>query len=196
MLTETHRTILLDTAWDSIRHGVESASPLQVDAGSWEAPLSEPGASFVTLHKGGELRGCIGSLQAFRPLITDVAENAFAAAFRDPRFARLQAHELPELTLDISVLSAPLPMTFNSERDLLSQLRPHQDGLILQDGLHRGTFLPSVWESLPEAERFLQQLKLKAGLTPDHWSENIRVWRYSTECFGGNSSHDEKANAG
>lgn len=196
MLTETHRTILLDTAWDSIRHGVESASPLQVDAGSWEAPLSEPGASFVTLHKGGELRGCIGSLQAFRPLITDVAENAFAAAFRDPRFARLQALELPELTLDISVLSAPLPMTFNSERDLLSQLRPHQDGLILQDGLHRGTFLPSVWESLPEAERFLQQLKLKAGLTPDHWSENIRVWRYSTECFGGNSSHDEKANAG
>lgn len=196
MLTETHRTILLDTAWDSIRHGVESASPLQVDAGSWEAPLSEPGASFVTLHKGGELRGCIGSLQAFRPLITDVAENAFAAAFRDPRFARLQALELPELTLDISVLSAPLPMTFNSERDLLSQLRPHQDGLILQDGPHRGTFLPSVWESLPEAERFLQQLKLKAGLTPDHWSENIRVWRYSTECFGGNSSHDEKANAG
>lgn len=196
MLTETHRTILLDTAWDSIRHGVESASPLQVDAGSWEAPLSEPGASFVTLHKGGELRGCIGSLQAFRPLITDVAENAFAAAFRDPRFARLQAHELPELTLDISVLSAPLPMTFNSERDLLSQLRPHQDGLILQDGPHRGTFLPSVWESLPEAERFLQQLKLKAGLTPDHWSENIRVWRYSTECFGGNSNHDAKANAG
>lgn len=196
MLTETHRTILLDTAWDSIRHGVESASPLQVDAGSWEAPLSEPGASFVTLHKGGELRGCIGSLQAFRPLITDVAENAFAAAFRDPRFARLQAHELPELTLDISVLSAPLPMTFNSERDLLSQLQPHQDGLILQDGPHRGTFLPSVWESLPEAERFLQQLKLKAGLTPDHWSENIRVWRYSTECFGGDSSHDAKAHAG
>ena len=196
MLAETHRTILLDTAWGSIRHGVETGTPLQVDAESWEAPLSEPRASFVTLHTGGELRGCIGSLQAFRPLITDVAENAFAAAFRDPRFARLEAHELPELTLDISVLSAPLPITFNSEQDLVNQLRPHQDGLIVQDGPHRGTFLPSVWESLPEAERFLQQLKLKAGLAPDHWSESMRVWRYSTECFGGNNSRDEKASAG
>ena len=94
------------------------------------------------------------------------------------------------------MLSAPLPITFNSERDLLSQLRPHQDGLIVQDGPHRGTFLPSVWQSLPEPNRFLQQLKLKAGLAPDHWSENMQVWRYSTECFGGDGNRDPEANAG
>ncbi len=196
MLSQIHRTILLTTACDSIRHGLETGTALRVDAGRCEAPLGEPGASFVTLHKQGELRGCIGSLQAFRPLLTDVAENAFAAAFRDPRFAPLRVHELPDLTLDISVLSVPEPMNFDSEQDLLRQLRPHRDGLILQDGPQRGTFLPSVWEALPDAERFLQQLKLKAGLTPDHWSENIRVWRYSTECFGGDGSGDEKANAG
>lgn len=196
MLAQTHRTILLNTAWESIRHGLETGTPLQVDTGRCEAPLSEPHASFVTLHKHGELRGCIGSLQAFRPLLTDVAENAFAAAFRDPRFAPLQVRELADLTLDISVLSAPVPMSFNSEQDLLSQLRPHRDGLILQDGPQRGTFLPSVWEALPDAERFLQQLKLKAGLATDYWSDNIRVWRYSTECFGGGNSRGERASTG
>jgi len=194
-LAETHRTILLDTAWGSIRHGLETGTTVKVDAERLAAPLSEPGASFVTLHKGGELRGCIGSLQAFRPLIRDVAENAFAAAFRDPRFAPLQAHELPDLTLDISVLSVPLPMTFNSEQDLLNQLRPHRDGLIVQDGQRRGTFLPSVWESLPEPDRFLQQLKLKAGLAPDYWSDSMQVWRYTTECFGGDSNHGARASA-
>ena len=196
MLAQTHRSVLLNTAWDSIRHGLETGTALQVNAGSCGAPLSEPGASFVTLHKHGELRGCIGSLQAFRPLLTDVAENAFAAAFRDPRFAPLQARELADLTLDISVLSVPVPMNFNSEQDLLSQLRPHQDGLILQDGRQRGTFLPSVWEALPDAERFLQQIKLKAGLAPDHWSDNMRVWRYSTECFGGDNGCGDRASAG
>lgn len=193
MLSQTHRTLLLTTAWDSIRQGLETGTALQVDAGRCEAPLSEPGASFVTLHKQDELRGCIGSLQAFRPLLTDIAENAFAAAFRDPRFAPLRAHELADLTVDISVLSVPEPMSFNSEHDLLRQLRPHRDGVILQDGPQRGTFLPSVWEALPDAERFLQQLKLKAGLAPDHWSDTIRAWRYSTECFGGDNSRSEPA---
>jgi AmmeMemoRadiSam system protein A len=196
MLSQTHRTILLTTAWDSIRHGLETGTALRVDAGHCEVPLSEPGASFVTLHKQGELRGCIGSLQALRPLLTDVAENAFAAAFRDPRFAPLQVRELAELTLDISVLSVPEPMNFNSEQDLLRQLRPHRDGLILQDGPQRGTFLPSVWEALPDAERFLQQLKLKAGLAPDHWSDTMRAWRYSTECFGGANGRGERASTG
>ncbi len=188
MLAEAHRTILLDTAWQSIRYGLANGTPLKVAAERFEAPLSEPGASFVTLHEHGELRGCIGSLQAFRPLIADVAENAFSAAFHDPRFPALQRQELADLTLDISLLSAPQAMTFSSEQDLLGQLRPHQDGLIVQEGPHRGTFLPSVWESLPEPGRFLQQLKLKAGLAPDHWSEHMRVWRYTTESFGGNGS--------
>ena len=185
MLAETDRNILLDTAWKSIRHGLQHGNPLPVEAADYAPPLSEPGASFVTLHRQDELRGCIGSLQAFRPLVSDVAENAFAAAFRDPRFTALRVQELADLSLDISLLSAPQSMNFSSEQDLLRQLQPHRDGLILQDGAHRGTFLPSVWESLPEPEQFLQQLKLKAGLAPDHWSAHLQVWRYGTECFGG-----------
>jgi len=185
MLAETERNILLDTAWKSIRHGLQRGTPLTVQAADFAAPLSEPGASFVTLHRQDELRGCIGSLQAFRPLVSDVAENAFAAAFRDPRFTPLRDQELADLTLEISVLSAPQIMRFSSEQDLLQQLQPQRDGLILQDGSHRGTFLPSVWDALPEPGRFLQHLKLKAGLAPDHWSQDIQVWRYSTECFGG-----------
>jgi len=185
MLADTDRNILLDTAWESIRHGLQHGTALAVEAADFAAPLSEAGASFVTLHRRDELRGCIGSLQAFRPLVSDVAENAFAAAFRDPRFSPLRAQELGDLTLDISVLSAPQSMRFSTEQDLLQQLQPHRDGLILQEGSRRGTFLPSVWESLPEPERFLQHLKIKAGLAPDHWSQDIQVWRYSTECFGG-----------
>lgn len=185
MLADTDRNILLDTAWESIRHGLQHGTALAVEAADFAAPLSEAGASFVTLHRRDELRGCIGSLQAFRPLVSDVAENAFAAAFRDPRFTPLRDQELADLTLEISVLSAPQIMRFSSEQDLLQQLQPQRDGLILQDGSHRGTFLPSVWDALPEPGRFLQHLKLKAGLAPDHWSQDIQVWRYSTECFGG-----------
>jgi AmmeMemoRadiSam system protein A len=185
MLAAPQRRILLDTAWKSIRQGLQQGVSLRVEASAWERPLSEPGASFVTLHRDGELRGCIGSLEAFRPLISDVAENAYAAAFRDPRFRPLQTDELEALTLEISVLSAPEPISFRDEAHLLSQLRPQRDGLILEDKRHRGTFLPSVWTSLPEPRRFLEHLKLKAGLPAGHWSEDMRIWRYTTESFGG-----------
>ncbi|HFD80847.1 MAG TPA: AmmeMemoRadiSam system protein A [Gammaproteobacteria bacterium] len=181
---ESQRRVLLQTARESIRHGIETGRPLTVDPQSYEAALAEPGASFVTLHEHGQLRGCIGSLEAHRPLITDVAENAFAAAFRDPRFPPLAKQELDQIEIDVSVLSPPEEMSFDSEQDLLAQIRPGEDGLILQDGYHRGTFLPAVWESLPERRQFLQQLKLKAGLPPDHWSNQVRVWRYTTESFG------------
>jgi AmmeMemoRadiSam system protein A len=185
MLAERDRRTLLNVAWQSLRHGVEQGISLSVDPAAFEPPLNKQGASFVTLHHEGELRGCIGSLEAFRALISDVAENAFAAAFRDPRFPPLRPDELGRLSLDISVLSLPEPMRFDAEADLVQQLRPHRDGLILQAEGHRGTFLPSVWESLPEPGRFLQHLKLKAGLPPGYWSGDIRVWRYSTESFGG-----------
>jgi len=184
---EHQRKLLLDTAWQSIQNGLANGKPLPVRAQAFEKPLSDPGASFVTLHKDGDLRGCIGSLEAYRPLINDVAENAFSAAFRDPRFPALQAKELEALTLDISVLSQPQAMTFDSEQDLLAQIQAGTDGLILQDKLHRGTFLPSVWESLPDRKLFLQHLKLKAGLPADHWSSEIQVWRYTTESFGSDS---------
>ena len=186
--SESLRAELLNTAWQSIRHGLSKGKPLQPELDQLEAPLTKPGASFVTLHLGEELRGCIGSLQADKPLICDVAENAFSAAFRDPRFPPLKDTELKQLSLDISVLSEAEPLVFDSEQDLLKQIRPHVDGLILKDGKYRGTFLPSVWKSLPDSKQFLQHLKLKAGLSVDYWSETLEVWRYTTESFGGENN--------
>jgi AmmeMemoRadiSam system protein A len=116
-------------------------------------------------------------------LIVDVAENAFSAAFRDPRFTPVGPNELDDLTVHISVLSKPEPITFANEDELLQQLRPGIDGLILRDGRNRGTFLPSVWESLPQPGEFLTHLKTKAGLPPNHWSDAIEVERYTTESF-------------
>jgi AmmeMemoRadiSam system protein A len=135
----------------------------------------------VTLHLGKQLRGCIGSLQGYQPLIVDVAMNAFNAAFRDPRFLPMTESELPKISLDISVLSKSQPMHFSSEADLLSQLRPGIDGLIISDHGHRGTFLPSVWEQLPDPATFLSHLKTKAGLPTNYWSNTLTVQRYTTE---------------
>jgi AmmeMemoRadiSam system protein A len=181
---ERARGIVLDTAWRSIKHGLSEHKPLLVEAEQFEEPLSEPGACFVTLHLGDQLRGCIGSLLAYRPLINDVAENAFAAAFGDSRFAPLKSAELDDLSLQISILSAPERIDFDSEQDLINQIRPGVDGLIFQVGNNRGTFLPAVWKSLPERSDFLRHLKQKAGLPSDYWSGSVEVWRYTTESFG------------
>jgi len=113
--------------------------------------------------------------------VEDVAENAFAAAFRDPRFPAISSSELADLDLHISILSPAEAMHFDSEQSLLAQLKPGLDGLILQDGYHRGTFLPSVWEQLPDAAEFLRNLKQKAGLPSDYWSDHLKISRYSTE---------------
>ena len=184
MLSADIRRVLLETAWESLQHGLDRGFGLEVVDDGIPSPLSEPGASFVTLHRNGDLRGCIGSLEAHRPLISDVAHNAYAAGFRDPRFSPLQRDELVGLSLSISVLGKPQPISFVDENDLLRQLRPNVDGLILQSNTHRGTFLPSVWEALPEPVRFLEHLKAKAGLPPGYWSQDLRVWRYATESFG------------
>jgi uncharacterized protein len=177
------RATLREIAAASIRHGVQQGSALSVEPRDYAEDLRVPGASFVTLRRRGDLRGCIGSLEAHRPLVVDVAENAFAAAFRDPRFAPLRADELADLELHVSVLSPPVELEFRDEADLLRQLRPGTDGLILTVDGHRGTFLPSVWESLPRPEQFLAQLKRKAGLPVEYWSPSLRVQRYSTEVF-------------
>ena len=145
--------------------------------------LKEERATFVTLTIGGALRGCIGMLEACRPLVEDVAENACAAAFDDPRFEPLSKEEFDELDIHISVLSPPEEMTFVSEKDLLERVRPGVDGLILQEGGRRGTFLPSVWEELPDKELFLMHLKMKAGLPNTYWSDSLRVFRYTAEYF-------------
>ena len=137
----------------------------------------------VTLERRGQLRGCIGMLEAVRPLVRDIAENAFAAAFRDPRFPPLTIDELADLELHISILSPAEAVHFKSEQDLIEQLKPGIDGLILREGYRRGTFLPSVWEQLPDASQFLRHLKQKAGLPADYWSDSLKIFRYSTEMF-------------
>ena len=184
ILDEASRRILLDVAWGSIRHGLATGAQTRPDQLEYPEPLRAHRAAFVTLHRCGELRGCIGHLEPIQPLVLDVAENAFAAAFHDPRFKRLEPQELNGLTLHISVLSIPEPMNFRDEQDLLGQLRPGIDGLILTDGGARGTFLPAVWESLPQPRDFLNHLKLKAGLPGRHWSTTVQVWRYHAEAFG------------
>lgn len=183
LLTKPQRTVLLTLAWESIAHGLKTGKPLIVNVADYPPELTVIRATFVTLERHQELRGCIGMLEAVRPLVIDVAENAFAAAFCDRRFLPLADHELADLDIHISVLSLPEEMHFESEIDLLDQLRPHIDGLILQEGGHRATFLPSVWSSLSAPMQFLQHLKQKAGFPASYWSKNIRAFRYRTESF-------------
>lgn len=143
--------------------------------------LDRPAATFVTLTKNGELRGCIGSLEAHRPLRQDVAENAHAAAFRDPRFAPVSVAEWPQVRVEVSLLTPPETLLVRDEADLRRQLRPGIDGVIFQAGQRRATFLPQVWDQLPTAESFLAQLKQKAGLSPDYWSSEVRIQRYQVQ---------------
>lgn len=177
------RRLMLVTAAASIRYGLQHQQPMRLTLGEFPLALQQPRACFVTLQQQAQLRGCIGSLQAIQPLIIDIVHNAYAAAFSDPRFAPISTTEYPELELHISILSEPETMVISDEADLLSQLRPGIDGLILKEGSYRATFLPSVWEQLPTARAFVAQLKRKAGLDSGYWSESIRALRYTTESF-------------
>jgi len=145
--------------------------------------LNEPAATFVTLKLHGELRGCIGSLKAHFPLIDDLQSNAIAAAFHDPRFSALSEDELEQIRIEVSILSLPEKIEFVSETDLLAQLQPHIDGIIFDYGNYRSTFLPQVWDQLQTPKRFMAQLKQKAGLAADFWSDEILIYRYSVEKF-------------
>jgi AmmeMemoRadiSam system protein A len=140
--------------------------------------LSRPAATFVTLKMRDELRGCIGTLEPFRPLSQDVRENAIGAAFRDPRFRPLTAAEFEATSVEVSLLSASELLDVAAEDDLLARLRPGCDGLTLECGRHRATFLPQVWEQLADPQDFVTALKRKAGLPGDFWSPRIAVSRY------------------
>ncbi|UCV16797.1 AmmeMemoRadiSam system protein A [Quatrionicoccus australiensis] len=141
--------------------------------------LHKMGATFVTLSQRGQLRGCIGSLEAWRPLLQDVQENARAAAFRDPRFKPLGVDELGRTRVEVSLLTPATPIQFASEADALAQLQPGRDGIIFTAGGRRSTFLPQVWEQLPEPADFMAHLKQKAGLPATYWGDDVRLERYA-----------------
>ena len=146
------------------------------------APVfNESGACFVTLKKQGHLRGCIGSIIAHQPLINDLINHAQDAAFRDHRFNPLEEDELEELEIDVSILTDPKRMNFKDEQDLLNQIVPNKDGIIIKDGSHQAVYLPSVWEDLPDKIMFLKSLKMKAGLHPDYFSDRFEAYRFETE---------------
>ncbi|MGV3581087.1 MAG: AmmeMemoRadiSam system protein A [Methylophilus sp.] len=162
------------------RTSISSALGKPISKTSEDFPwLQEPGACFVTLTKNQQLRGCIGTLEAHRPLLIDVKSNAYAAAFRDPRFSPLTAEELPHTSIEISLLSAMQAMEFTNEKDALAQLKPNVDGVVFEYGHYRSTFLPQVWEQLPDAEVFMAHLKHKAGLQPGFWDNEVKLYRYT-----------------
>lgn len=145
--------------------------------------LEEPGATFVTLTLNDRLRGCVGSLEAWRPLVEDVRQNAVSAAFRDPRFPPLSEIEFASTVIEVSVLSKPEALRFGSQAEALAQLQRCKDGVILEYGRHRATYLPQVWAQLPDPQSFVDELKVKAGLPEDFWSNDIRLSRYSIQKF-------------
>jgi AmmeMemoRadiSam system protein A len=146
------------------------------EAAPW---LAEHGACFVTLTQSGELRGCIGSLQAHRSLLADLKSNAVSAALRDPRFTPLTVEELDITTVEVSLLSESQEMQVLSETDALAQIRPGVDGIIFEYGRYRSTFLPQVWENLARPRDFLAMLRRKAGLPDDFWAEDVKLSRYT-----------------
>ncbi len=175
---------LLSIARSSIREGVETGRPATVDTEALPAALKEIRCTFVTLHRDGALRGCTGSMEPLQPLAVDVADVACQTALNDPRFYPVRAQEIGGIDIEISVLSPLQAFPVTSEADLLNRLQPGVDGLVLTLGFRRATFLPKVWESLPDPRHFLAELKHKAGLPRDFWSDEIVLHRYWTETFG------------
>ena len=174
---------LLSLARESIRVRLLFERDLCIDETAFSPALQQQAASFITLHKKDKLRGCIGSDQASKPLVTDVVHHAMASAFDDPRFPAVTLDEESTLQIKISVLTTPVPLSFASEQELLDQLAPNEDGLTIEMGAHRATFLPTAWNRLPGKIEFLEQLKLKAELPSGFWSDDIKAWKHHTLCF-------------
>lgn len=180
--------VLLALARASVAHALGLPAPAVAEDAPW---LQQPGACFVTLTQGGALRGCIGSLQAHRPLLNDVKANAVAAALHDPRFAPLRPAELAHTDVEVSLLSPLHALRFASEADALAQLRPNVDGVVFEYQHYRSTFLPQVWEQLPNVRDFMAQLKRKAGLPADFWDPQVRLQRYTVTKFS--DRHEQAA---
>lgn len=183
-LMDAERAALLDIARLSIVNGLLEQRPLSLDITSQATALRELRGVFVTLLHNGSLRGCIGSMEADCAIALAVADAAYRAAFRDPRFKPVSQAELDAVQIEISILSQLVDTHAASRADLLSSLQPGKDGLLIWQGRHRATFLPTVWEQLPEPDQFLEHLFKKAGLASDYWSDQLRVQRYTTLTFG------------
>ncbi len=183
-LTLEERQTLLKLAREAITRAVHRQELPPVDLNAVCEALQRDGASFVTLTKRGELRGCIGSLEPRRPMVLDVRENAVAAAFHDPRFPPVRPEELDDLHVEISVLSVPQPLPYDGPDDLIAQLRPGVDGVVIERGWNRATFLPQVWEKLADPHQFLERLCLKAYLPADAYRHpGLDVCTYQVEKF-------------
>lgn len=174
---------LLRLARASIEYGLVHERPLPIDYTELPPVLADTAATFTTLRFGGQLRGCCGTLEALRTLAEDVAHSAFRAAFRDVRFEPVGKHELEAIRLEVSVLSPLEPLPFSGEADLLRRLTPGIDGLVIIADGRRATFLPKVWEMLPDPQQFLVALKSKCGLPQKYWSERLEFQRYRTTCY-------------
>ena len=177
-LSPDQKARLLEIARGSIRHGLVTQRPLRVAPAEFVGTLGERFGTFVTLTQAGALRGCVGSIEAAEPLAATVSRVAYSAAFHDSRFAKLTHPELDQIRIEISILSAPQTMTVGSEAELLATLKPLQDGLILEERGDRAIFLPKVWEKLSDPAEFIRELKRKAGLAEDYWSDSICFYRY------------------
>lgn len=179
------RERLLELAATAIRRAAHDHAADRIMLEQEPAPLAEPGASFVTLKRDETLRGCIGTLEAHRPLVADVLHNARAAALHDPRFPPLRAGELTGLAYSVTLLTAAQPLEAPHREALLDQLQPGRNGLVIQAGARRATFLPAVWEQLPDPVPFLDALWRKAGLEPGSWPDGLQAWRYGSREFAG-----------
>lgn len=183
-LNQVEREILLELARQALEIGVAGDPLPQIDLSELPAPLQETGASFVTLTINGELRGCIGTLSAQQPLAEDVREHAVAAALNDYRFTPVAESELADINIEISRLTSPQPVKYGSPKEILAAIRPHIDGVIIRSGSRRATFLPQVWEKIPDPEQFLGSLCLKMGVDFNYWRVNdLEVLVYQVEEF-------------
>lgn len=183
-LTVDEQKALLRMARDAMERGVRGEKLPPLDDSLLTPHLREDGASFVTLTKRGQLRGCIGALEAYQPLAQDVREHAIAAALEDPRFPPVSERELNAIEIEVSRLTRPVPLEYKDASDLLSRLRPHVDGVILRDTFRRATFLPQVWEKISDRVEFLENLCYKMGASPDLWrTKHLDVLTYQVEEF-------------
>ena len=183
-LTDGEKQTLLQIARAAIENAVKGKNPLPLSEDAQTQTLRENGASFVTLTIAGDLRGCIGAIEAYQPLAEDVREHAVSAAMEDPRFPPLREAELDRIHIEVSRLTAPQELEYTDANDLLKKLRPHLDGVILRHGFRRATFLPQVWEKIPDPVEFLEQLCYKMGERGNLWrNTKLQVFTYQVEEF-------------